>query len=218
LGELRYKKGFAAYYLVCYMLKTPLVTIALTFAGILYSCVVKSVRKEALLFGYWPCLLVLLFLSASSIQNGYRYLLPVTCLSLIFSSGCLQEAVRRLPFLSVTCFSFIPLLTAVMAFPNYLSYTNPLVRDKKSAYRYFADSNLNWGQREKKIRSFLRDHPAYIFEPDTPCTGTIVVDVNELTGIINPGKYRWLRASYSPTAVIDGCYLIFDVKKLPVAP
>ncbi len=118
LGELRYKKGFAGYYLVCYMLKTPLVTIALTLAGILYSCIIKRVRKEALLFGYGPCLLMFLFLSTSSIQNGYRYLLPLACLSVIFSASFLLEAVRRAPLLSLACFSFIPVADRCNGLPE----------------------------------------------------------------------------------------------------
>ncbi|HSC36643.1 MAG TPA: glycosyltransferase family 39 protein, partial [Chitinophagaceae bacterium] len=130
-GVLRDKQGFWNYYLVCYALKTPLLSMLISTAGFIYCCAVKKIRAASLLQGWLPGGLVLLFLSSSSIQSGYRYLLPVVCLSLIFSAYCLDAALRRFPRLAFTGLALIPVLTAVLAFPNYLVYTNPLVHDKK---------------------------------------------------------------------------------------
>lgn len=214
-GELRYKKGFWNYYLICYGLKTPLISILLTVTGIIYSLVFSKIRMVSLIFCCWPCLFVFIFLSNSSIQNGYRYLIPVTCLSLIFTSWLLEAVVKKIPEITLLCFSFIPLLTAIMAFPNYLAYSNMLVAEKKLAYRFLADSSFNWGQRNSALQNFLSVHPDYIFEPSVPVTGMIVVDLNNLAGIKTPEKFKWLRENYVPVATIDDCYLIYNVKQLP---
>ena len=214
-GELRFKKGFWNYYLICYILKTPLVSILLTLAGIVYSVVIKKINTIFFLFCCWPCAFILIFLSNSSIQNGYRYLLPVTSLLLIFASWFLEYVLKKIPKIPVFYFSFIPLFTAIVSFPNYLSYTNMLVTDKKMAYRYLADSNFNWGQRTSTLQKFIVEHPDYIFEPDKPVTGMIIVDLNNLVGIRAPEKFRWLRKNYVPVATIGDCYLIYDIKQLP---
>jgi Dolichyl-phosphate-mannose-protein mannosyltransferase len=215
MGELRYKKGFWNYYLVCYALKTPLLSIAASLLGI-GACFVKKSGKAGFIFCYWPCLLLLVFLSISSIQNGYRYLLPVNCLLLIFSGYFFLEALKIFPALSALCFSFLAVLTAINAFPNYLSYTNLLAGDKRMVYRFFADSNINWGQRQVFLQQFLLEHPGYVFEPPVPITGMIVVDVNKIAGIQEPAKFKWLRENYTPVATIESCYLVYDIKKLPV--
>jgi len=216
LGELRYKKGFWNYYLVCYALKTPIVSVVLALMGFVCCCFAKTFRKTAFIFGYWPCIFLLIFLSNSSIQNGYRYLLPVNCLLLIFSGFLIQCLVKRNTQLSVLCFSFISIFTAVTAFPNYLAYTNLLVGNKKKAYLFLADSNINWGQRQVFLQKFMLQHPEYIYEPPVPVTGMIVVDVNNLAGIQQPGKFKWLRDNYTPVATIEDCYLLYDIKQLPV--
>jgi hypothetical protein len=84
------------------------------------------------------------------------------------------------------------------------------------AYKYFADSNLNWGQRKNNLIKFLEKNPGVIFEPAVPSTGKIVVDINNLAGIKEPEKFRWLRENYIPVGAIDDCYIIFDVNSLPV--
>jgi len=213
--ELRYKRGFWNYYLICYSLKTPVISILLSLAGAVYSFSIKKLNTIYLFFGCWPCFFVLVFLSNSSIQSGYRYLLPVTCLLLIFSGWFLEKMVQQIAGLLVICFCAIPLLTAIMIFPGYLSYTNLLITDKKMAYLYFADSNLNWGQRSSAMHKFLASHPGYIFEPPLPLTGMIIVDLNNLVGLRDPGKFKWLRDNYTPVASIDGCYLVYAVKQLP---
>jgi hypothetical protein len=215
LGELRYKQGFWNYYLVCWWYKTPVFTLMLSMAAMVFLLIKRESRKATLLFWTLPAIVSFLFLSSSPIQNGYRYLLPFLVLSLIFS-GVLVFKIFSRRYKPVLAGLFaVPVIVVFLSFPNYISYTNILIRDKTKAWEYFADSNLNWGQRHKKIKSFLQQHPDYIFEPEKPVTGTIVVDLNKLAGIFNPGEFRWLRENYKPVAVFDECYLIYEVNKLP---
>ena len=60
--------------------------------------------------------------------------------------------------------------------------------------------------------SYVNAHPDVKRSPQEPVTGKIVVSVNELVGIYEPERFRWLREGYSPVDRIGYSFLIFDVK------
>jgi hypothetical protein len=47
----------------------------------------------------------------------------------------------------------------IAAFPHYLSYFNEIVGGGQNGYRYFTDSNLDWGQDLKRLKSWTDKHP-----------------------------------------------------------
>jgi len=51
------------------------------------------------------------------------------------------------------------LLGTVLAYPSYMSYFNETVGGPKNGYHYVTDSNADWGQDLKRLRSFLSDNP-----------------------------------------------------------
>lgn len=211
LGELRYKQGFAAYYLVCWALKTPLLTQLMVIGSIVTFLLHRDFRKRFIFFFGVPAVFLFVFLSASSVQSGYRYLLPVLSLALVFCGAALAHWFRARNYWLQIAFGVLPLIVSIMALPNSIAYTNSLVWDKKSAYYYFADSNLDWGQRQKKVQEFLANNTGYIYEPTQRVKGTIVVALNNLVGINDPERYEWLRKNYRPVATFDDCYLVYRV-------
>lgn len=215
LGELRYQKGFWNYYFVCWAVKTPLLTQILIVATITTAFLRKQYRKLSLVFFIVPSALILLLLSSSAVQGGYRYLLPVLCVALIASAVLMSTLLKKLPRYSAIGCCLILAIPVFMSFSNFLSYSSEWLWPKKNTYRYLADSNFNWGQRQKKILAILAQHPDYIFEPKEPVKGKIVVDINKLTGIIATGQFDWLRINFKPVELIEGCYLLYEVKQLP---
>lgn len=210
-GTLRFKSGFWNYYFYCYGLKTPLLTLLITISGFIFCAIKRPFRSNWLLICVWPCLFLLFILSTSSIQNGYRYLLPVFCMLVIYAAPFLQWMLTKTAVIVFPAVVVVALASCVTVFPNYLVFTNRLIWHKENAYRYFADSNLNWGQRVSYLRTFLKLHPSYKYEPDNVQHGYIVVDINHLTGITEPAKFEWLRLGYTPIATIEGCYLIYQI-------
>lgn len=215
LGELRYQKGFWNYYFICWMVKTPLLTQLLILISVIAALINKNFRRPALFFFLLPSLVIFIFLSSSSVQSGYRYLLPILSLSLLAVAVTISQLINRLPKYSALMLSVALAIPVLIGFPNYIAYTSEWLWPKRNAYIYLADSNLNWGQRHKKILAILQTHPEYIFEPDKPVTGLIVIDINKLTGIIETDKFSWLRDHFKPEEVIEGTYLLFNVKQLP---
>ncbi len=215
LGELRYQKGFWNYYFICWMVKTPLLSQLLILISVIAALMNKNYRQSALFFFLLPSLLIFIFLSTSSVQSGYRYLLPILSLSLLAVAVTISQLINRLPKYATLILIVVLAIPALIGFPNYIAYTSEWQWPKKNACLYLSDSNINWGQRQKRIQAILQMHPEYIFEPDKPVTGLIVVDINKLTGIIEKDKFSWLLDHYQPEEVIEGTYMLYEVKKLP---
>ena len=76
-----------------------------------------------------------------------------------------------------------------------------------NAYRYLADSNLDWEDHGYYIEEFQRRHPemSITIEParGKPVPGWILVGANGLVGIFEPERFRWLREGFVPVREVD---------------
>jgi hypothetical protein len=48
--------------------------------------------------------------------------------------------------------------SAALAYPNYLSYFNELIGGSKNGYKYVTDSNVDWGQDLKRLKTFVDEN------------------------------------------------------------
>jgi hypothetical protein len=154
-------------------------------------------------------------------QIGIRFFLVAFPVLLVFSPRIFGKWDRFSPAVRYAFVAAGVYLAAsvVSYFPHYLSYFNALVPDRKQAYRILADSNLDWGQNRAELAVFLETHPDYVFEPETPTAGFVVVGVNRLTGVLgDPETFRWLREGFMPVAHLDYTYLIYDVSPSDLEP
>jgi hypothetical protein len=105
-------------------------------------------------------------------------------------------------------------VSALSYYPQFISYFNEFVPDRKLAYRHLADSNLDWRGDQWYLIEYIRRHPGVILDPRKPQTGRIVVPVNALVGVNrNPEEYRWLREHFTPVDHIAYSFLVYDVRK-----
>ena len=214
-GTLR---GFPGYYFYAALFKVPIakqVIFLVALAGFLFQRGERTavLRREELLllvpiFIYWTY-----FNFFFNTQIGIRHVLPVFALATVFCGRLLADPVSKfLQFTALTLTAWVS-VSALSYYPHFLSYFNELVPDRKLAYRYLADSNLDWGGNEWYLAEYSRRHSGVIVEPDKPQTGRIVVPVNMLVGIRNPERYRWLREHFTPVDQIAYSFLVYDVKK-----
>jgi Dolichyl-phosphate-mannose-protein mannosyltransferase len=215
LGELRHPEGFPGYFLIAYALKTPIamqvifvLSLALlirrwTWAGVL--------RKEQILLV--PLLAFLVYFNFFyQAQLGLRFVL-MTIPLLHILSGRLGQAAQgwsslKRGLLGVGLASIA--LSTLSYYPDYLAYFNEIVWDRRTAYRYLADSNLDWGQSETFLRDYLAAHPEAIVDPTVLSAGEVIVRVNSLVGITeDPERYAHLREDCFPDATIGHAYLLY---------
>lgn len=170
-----YHHGDWRYFPVAFALKTPPLTLLLCGWTLLYG-LWHIVRKKSWLDGVFtlrssaPLLLFLLLYTvislASGINIGYRHLLPVlpvisvgvTSYGMPGISSVLQGASNKLGIALRFTFYGALLVYAMVTlglWPWHLAYFNVFAGGPDGGYRYLVDSNLDWGQTWKALRSYL---------------------------------------------------------------
>jgi len=89
-----------------------------------------------------------------------------------------------------------------------------LIGRRTNAYRYLADSNLDWEDRSAEIARYrLRHRDLDIaFQPLEPRTGYVLVGANHLVGLLGgSGRYEYLRR-LEPIDHVGYSCLLFHVR------
>ena len=178
-----YPTGTAFYFPVISILKTPSPLLAVWLL-MLCDAVrrLQKHRKKAarLLENFWlyvqtnPVLVfgglfTIIYFVAACVGNldiGIRHLLPLFPWVAFFSAfwivGVLDKQAGKTISLGKMLFgTFIGLyvLIALIIFPNYIPYTTEIAGGAPQAYRYYNDSNVDWGQSIKYLVSYANQHP-----------------------------------------------------------
>lgn len=146
-------------------------------------------------------------------QLGIRYLLPgLTLLSLYASASVAGPLASRKALAAAALVAWFA-GSSLSYTPHPMSYFNELIGRRLDAWRYLADSNLDWEDRTREIDRYRAAHPErpLIVAPKEPTSGWVLVAANDLVGIRDPERYRWLRESFEPVEHIGYSYLLFRV-------
>jgi hypothetical protein len=158
-------RGWWYYFPVAFVLKTPLPT--LMMIAVASVAFIRGVRRtpsqEAVL---WLFPLVYGGISLhSSLNIGYRHLLPILPLLFVFiarlavphSHQCTLRITHYASRIAFCIFLAWLVLGTVLLFPHYLAYFNELAGGADGGWRYLADSNTDWGQAYKDLARFQRE-------------------------------------------------------------
>ena len=92
-----------------------------------------------------------------------------------------------------------------------------LVWDRKYAYKYVADSNLDWGENDLILKDYVARHSSLPISvnPRVPTSGIVIVSANRLVGlddikIIDLDRYAWLRER-KPSGHIAYSWLVYEI-------
>jgi len=166
--------GWWWYFPFTFAVKTPLPTLILLGACIIYQ--ISSVRIQSgqdvkeliwrgVMLGAFP---VLFFLTTlfSTVNIGYRHLLPVLPFTFVFigrqvsnvkyqASNAKRHLAILSPCLLVTILLVWYAISAAMVFPFPHGYFNELVGGSANGWKYLADSNTEWGQSLKELKRYM---------------------------------------------------------------
>jgi ABC-type multidrug transport system fused ATPase/permease subunit len=217
LGQLSEDKGFPGYYFVAFLLKEPIATqiiiISALIAYILHKKFARFRQNELFLF-IPAAFFVLYFNFFYNTQIGIRFYLVIFPLLYVFAGSFFeswQKFSLQQKMASYALFGFL-LVSAFSYYPNFLTYFNEIVWDRKTAYKYLADSNIDWEQGKLYLQEYLTAHPQADYAPLKMKPGFIVVSVNDLVGVTGlPGQYDWLRENFEPVDSIANEYLVYQV-------
>jgi hypothetical protein len=160
-----------------------------------------------------PAALVIAFFSLlARPQLGVRYVLPALPFLFVYAA----RAVGKWTSVNVALLAWYAVST-LSYHPHYMSYFNELIGPRINAYRFLADSNLDWEDRRYFVERFRQEHPEipFVLAPAAPQTGWILVGANDLVGIFDADRFRWLREHFRPVRHVAYSYLLFYVDRLP---
>jgi hypothetical protein len=208
-------KGWWYYFPVAILVKTPIAQLLLAGFGLAR----RQSRRELLLLTA-PMVLFLVPAMVGSIDIGLRHILMIyPFLAVAAGRGTVRlwavgkaqaegEAGGSLPANSMPVRTIWPRIAVVVLLltvaghaaaitPHHLSYFNILAGGAKNGHRVLIDSNYDWGQNDRFLRSYVeRRGLPYRIDPYAfwPVNGPILVNANALRGVLNggPKAYSWL--------------------------
>ncbi len=172
--------GWWYYFPIAFFLKTPLPTLLLGGAALGYgvyrianypfeirdsNCEFRIRNRQSATrnLQLFPLLLFPLLYAAStplsSVNIGYRHLLPLLPFLYILTAHLIPSTVYRLPStihrLPLYALLLWLLLGTARVLPYPLAFFNELAGGPDGGYRYLVDSNLDWGQNLWQLRDWL---------------------------------------------------------------
>lgn len=150
-------KGFRLYFLTLFFLKTEIPLIVLFLYSVM-NFIKKSIKQkfDILNFVLLISIAVYIFIaSMSKMQIGHRHLLPVY--PLLFWFICNNIDFRKI--FSILLISSCCLWLVINSFkihPWYISYFNEIIGGSKNGWKYFTDSNIDWGQGLKELALWIK--------------------------------------------------------------
>ncbi len=162
--------GWWYYFLIAFLLKTPLPTLLLLAlaAFTFLRLTINDLRKGwPLTIDHWQLTIFLLLPAlgyfaialTTDINLGYRHLLPILPFLYVFIAATLATSQFTI---HNSKFTILPLLwllgIALWLHPYYLAYFNILAGGPDGGWRYLVDSNLDWGQDLGNLKEWMDEN------------------------------------------------------------
>jgi hypothetical protein len=137
--------GWWYYFIIAFLLKTPFPTLFLLFLALVTYRPSFSIPNSAL-FLLWPAGAYFGFSLTSSLNIGYRYLLPMLPFLLLFTAVTLTQLPWRKKWVGggTAVASGWLLIIVLVIWPDYIPFFNLLAGGR--GWQMLSDSNVDWGQ------------------------------------------------------------------------
>lgn len=154
-----YHDGRWYYFPVAFLVKTPLLTLALLLLTAL-GLVLRRLRSPGLRAEMALLAVPVLYFGvslASTLNIGYRHLLPVLPFLFVWVSRWAPAIAEARPVWRWAGGAAVAgyAVASLALFPWYLAYFNLFAGGVDGGYRFLTDSNLDWGQTWKALAQYL---------------------------------------------------------------
>jgi hypothetical protein len=154
-------EGWWYFFPLAFLIKTPISVILLLLTGVVL-CAVRW--RHFLNHNVYVLFPLAAFLGAAMMMNlniGVRHILPIQPFVLLLAGNAIAElyASQRKPFrvlLGTLC--FLAVLEFALVCPHYLAFFNQFAGGPRNGHKYLVDSNLDWGQDLKGLKSWMDQH------------------------------------------------------------
>jgi 4-amino-4-deoxy-L-arabinose transferase-like glycosyltransferase len=152
--------GWWYYFILAFLFKTPVSTLLLLFATLLFFPKIRDATWTSLNFLLLPAVVVFFFTSRQNINIGLRHVLPAYpfLLVLVARVVCYVSKHQKLARWVLGLLCIWAALEAALIYPHYLAYFNGLVGGPSGGRYMLVDSNLDWGQDLKGLKGYMERH------------------------------------------------------------
>jgi hypothetical protein len=157
LGELS-SRGNLAYFPVAFLIKTPVGTLLMIVASLIFWLGGVGLDRRTGWFLLIPAGVYFAAMTATRVNLGLRYILPVYPFLLVLAARVGTLRWGNSVILARLAGGLAMALTAASSLsvaPHQLAYFNELIGGPDQGHRYLSDSNLDWGQDLKGLKSFM---------------------------------------------------------------
>lgn len=161
---MRSDKGWWYYFPVVFAVKSTIAALAAT--ALLAAAGIRWIRNRCEVVFIWCGLLIppaiyFVFSMTSAIDIGMRHILPVYPFLYVAAAALLARAVpwKAVAFAMIGL-GLLQIAECASIAPDYLAFFNAASGGPGSGPRYLLDSNIDWGQDIKKLRTWLDAHGA----------------------------------------------------------
>jgi 4-amino-4-deoxy-L-arabinose transferase-like glycosyltransferase len=154
------QKGWWYYFILAFLFKTPVSTLLLLFATLLFFLKIKEAFWTSLNFLLLPAMVVFFVTSRQNINIGLRHVLPAYPFLLVLISRVVhyESQHQKLARWVLGLLCIWAVWEAAMIYPHYLAYFNGLVGGPGGGRYVLVDSNLDWGQDLKGLKVYMERH------------------------------------------------------------
>ena len=149
-------QGWWYYFIVAFMIKTPIPIIILLF--FLLICYKKFPRKyPTIILSLLPIGIFFIITSTQHINIGIRHILPIYPFIYLLIGGLSSIKLHNLQLINfiLTCLIIWHVYNAYSIYPHHLAFFNELIGGPKNGYKYLVDSNLDWGQDLPGLNKYM---------------------------------------------------------------
>ena len=143
-------RGFRSYFFWTFLYKTPLPTIVAIVAAMVAA---GRLRRREVLFLLIPAAIYLAALIPASINIGHRHVLPAMPFLYVICGALSRRWLVAAALSALSCLVVFAPFNPV--YSHHLAYFNELAGGPVRGWRVLADSNVDWGQDLKRLRSWL---------------------------------------------------------------
>jgi 4-amino-4-deoxy-L-arabinose transferase-like glycosyltransferase len=155
-GEYSYQ-GWWSYYLVAFLLKTPMGSLALIALSLLFWRAGSALKPREAIWLLLPVAIIFLVTGAAKVNIGLRHILPIYPFLFVLASrlATIQLERRWLSSPLIGAGLSFTVISSLHVAPHELAYFNEIIGGPNEGYRYLADSNLDWGQDLKNLKTYI---------------------------------------------------------------
>ena len=149
--------GWWYYYILALLFKTPVSTLLLLFATLLFFPKIKEATWTSLNFLLLPAVAVFLFTSRQDVNIGLRHILPIYPFLLVLIGRVVhyESQHKKLARWILGLLCIWAVWETALIYPHYLAYFNGLVGGPNGGRHMLVDSNLDWGQDLKGLKAYM---------------------------------------------------------------